>query len=67
MILARQVPPPDERPGMNVFVLWHQYRHALEVANKRLKATQECIAELSASYAEGLLVNSQRKNNDSPG
>jgi hypothetical protein len=51
--LAKRVAAPEEVVGVNVYVLWHKYRQALEVANYRLGATAECIARLSADYAQG--------------
>lgn len=50
--LAKQVKEPA--PIADGLKLIRQYRAALELANKRLGVTDECIARLAADYAQGL-------------
>jgi len=52
--LARKVAEPSDYPGKNVYQSRLEYRAALAVANKRLGASNECMARLSADYAKGL-------------
>ena len=52
--LAKKVAYPHEAVGDNVFALRQAYRRQIDLANKRIGATDDCLARLAADYAQGL-------------
>lgn len=50
----KRVAEPKETAGTDLRVLRLQYRAALQLANKEIGATDECLHRLVALYHQGL-------------